>query len=208
MIGLRFPFLMVMVAGTQGISAQAGGARPAAAAKPADSAVVLNDAERRVRFPRVYERRARGLGVIMLREEIARVHAADSDELFRRVPKVRALLPGRNVMSEDASACGAPQLFIDAKRTPPLAWESNRHRLELADFIDLADIEILEVHKSAELVAEPFLRVDMGAAAPENESYPRPIGAAPRRTVVSSMARHEPSCVRVVLLWTNQYQER
>ena len=208
MIGLRFPFLLLMVAGTQGLAAQAGGARPAAGAKSGDSALVLTDAERRARFPRVYDRRERGLGVIMFREEIERVHAADSDELFRRVPRVRALLPGRHVMSETASPCGAPQLFIDTRRTPPLAWESNRHRLELSDFIDLADIEILEVHQSAELVAEPFLRVEMGAAAPENESYPRPIGSAPRRTVVSSMARHEPSCVRVVLLWTDQYQER
>lgn len=211
----RLVFALVLTAGfapvvraqaAQGPPQHAGGARASVAA--ADTTPLTAD-ERRSRFPRVYERRARGLGVILDREQIAAVAAPDVDELFRRVPAVRALIPGRNALEANATPCGRPLLFIDAVRTPPLAWEANRHRADLSDFIDLKEIELLEVHKSAELITEPFLRVEMQAAQEENESYGRPIGSAPpRRTIASPQSRRGTSCVRVVMLWTNQYREQ
>lgn len=202
----QFRALLVVsvLAALPALGQDAGGRVARTQAEP--DTVALSEAERRTRFPRALARRARGLGVILLREEVAAAKATDIDELFRTHAAIRALIPGRHVMATDATPCGRPMIYVDGKRTPPGAWEANRHRALLAEFVDLPEIEILEVHRSAELVAEPFLRHDIAVAREENESYPTRLGAAPGRPGFRTLDVVPRSCTRVVLIWTPEYE--
>lgn len=146
---------------------------------------------RRERLPRVDERAKKRLGVVMFAEDIPRYRQQTVDDLLKAAPKFALIL-----MSPPPS-CGNRMVFLDGRRIPPAIFDapSPRRRGDLrprgpddpvdfqpprlSEYVNLEEIEAIEVHRSAHFLGEWFIDAEPGA--------------------------RDRDCRRIVMIWTKRY---
>jgi hypothetical protein len=105
--------------------------------------------DRQSLLPRVYERKEKHLGHVLLADDLSNYPAVSVSDLFRSVPRFYSILTG-------TKSCRDVTVYVDGLTFPP-DWK-------LDEYIRPAEIAAIEVHGSADFVHEDFLKVSTGPA--------------------------------------------
>lgn len=153
---------------------------------------------RRQRYPRVYERMEKGLGVTRFAEDLKKFGAMPVDDVLDFDPRIRTTL-------WSPSSCGGPLVYVDGIRTPPPSFFLIPPFPHLSDFVRLEDIEVIEAFKSPDHLNEDFVLEDPSDPPPKKQSVGALSTGTPPKRSVSSLGG---SCRRVVMIWTKYYRAR